>query len=135
MRCFDRILTDIEDDRNAYSKNVTIPRSHTRPGVPDTEARDATSPVNKAYYKYYLDNIDDKYVQPKLCAKPVITLPLIEAIVDKAARAKDPQAQLRSLRRQLAWRLHPDLRLNQEPDGLLAKANACIDRALERTKN
>lgn len=135
MRCFDRILTDIEGDRNAYSKNVTVPRSHTRPAVPDIEARNATSPFNKAYYKYYLDNVQDKYVQPQLCAKLAITLPLIEAIVDIAARAKDPQAHLRSLRRQLAWRLHPDLRLNQEPDGLLAKANACIDRALERTKN
>ncbi len=134
MRCFERLLTNIEDDRKRHSEHLKRAQQYIRQSFPDTEIGKTVSLISPAYNKYYLDNIENEYVPPRLSATSQITMPLIETIVDEAARTKDPHANLRKLRRQLAWRLHPDRRSNHYSDVLLAQANARIDRALEQTK-
>lgn len=127
MSEFSRVLSAVESESIALSESV---RRLVRRGL----------------------TVDSKALPDKRCSKAIALSayersrsgihpvnsdcapPSAAEFYEKLALANGSKAALRALRREIAWRLHPDRRTGSvfAPDLTLAQCNRAIDAALER---
>lgn len=134
MRCFESLLTNIENDRHRNFRPETIAPIYIQTCFLQHDPDDAASGQKDASFIYQLDNNYETHIRKESSVQRPVTLNLIEKAVDEAAQTRDAAIHLCRLRRQLAWSLHPDRHIGHGTAVLLAEANACIDHALAQLK-
>jgi hypothetical protein len=134
MRCFESLLTNIENDRQRFFTPEASARTCIQTRFLQHEPEAVYSGPKSISSIYQIDKHFEARINNEIPVKLPVTLKQIQKAVDDAARTRDAVIHLGRLRRQLAWSLHPDRHIDHATAVLLAEANACIDRALTQVK-